>query len=117
MIAFAVWLALVFDQTTPSCKANPDLAGKCFMVHGRLRAYNGNPTFRLWPAGTKRLLGVTGAHPGDDPIMPPGLGVTFDHDLYADFEVCPFTPEKPGVMRRVCVESVKRRQSSQLVDK
>ncbi len=111
MILLALWLVLAWDQPAPPCTANPNLTGKCFVVRGRLRAYNGNPTFRIWLAGTKRLLGVTGAHPGDDPIMPPDLGVTFDHDLYGDFKVCPFTPERPGVMRRVCIESVKRRSS------
>lgn len=78
------------------------------MVHGRLRAYNGNPTFRIWPVGSKRLLGVTGANPGEDPIMPADLGVTFDRDLYGDFEVCPFSRARPRVMQRVCIESVRR---------
>jgi hypothetical protein len=112
VIGLVVWLALASDQTAAPCKANPNLAGKCFVVRARLRAYNGNPTYRIWPIGTRRLLGVTGAHPGDDPIMPADLGVAFDHDLSGDFEVCPFTREKPGVMRRVCIESVKRRSAS-----
>src|SRR5689334_2514264 len=60
----ALWL-FAAASPAPACKANPDLAGKCFVVHGRLRAYNGNPTYRIWPAGTRRLLGVTGAHPGE----------------------------------------------------
>ena len=100
--------AMVADQTS-SCKSSPELAGKCFVVHGRLRAYNGNPTFRIWPLGTDRLLGVTGPRPGETPIMPSDLGVSFDQDLFADFLVCPFTAEKSGVMRRVCIESATRR--------
>jgi hypothetical protein len=104
-LSLMVWL----DQGVVTCKTNPNLAGKCFVVRGRLRAYNGNPTFRIWPVGTSRLLGVTGPHPGEDPTMPPDLGVTFDRDLYAIFEVCPFTPSEPGRMQRVCVEGAKGR--------
>src|SRR4051794_9243734 len=98
MLAFAV------PQAPVTCKANPDLVGACFVVRGRLRAYNGTPTFRIWPIGSKRLLGVTGAHPGETPIMPADLGVSFDHDLMAGFEVCPFSRERAGVMQRVCIE-------------
>ena len=109
-IQLALLLALTITSAPASqCKANPQLAGPCFVVHGRLRAYNGNPTFRIWRIGTGRLLGVTGAQPGEDPIMPTKLGCDFDHDVYADFEVCPFTQEKPGVMQRVCIESAQNR--------
>ncbi|PYS38427.1 MAG: hypothetical protein DMG14_17710 [Acidobacteria bacterium] len=101
-------LAMV-STPAPQCKANLPLAGPCFVVHGRMRAYNGNPTFRIWRIGTDRLLGVTGAQPGEDPIMPDNLGCDFDHDVYADFEVCPFTAERPGVMQRVCVVSAEKR--------
>ena len=93
----------------PSCKGNPALSGACFTVHGRLRAYNGNPTFRIWPIGTKRLLGVTGAEPGQEPILPQDLACGFDCDVFADFLVCPFTQDQPGVVRRVCVESASNR--------
>src|SRR5499427_6788103 len=41
-----------------SCRARTDLVGKCFPVHGRLSVYNGTPSIRLWPIGSKRLLGV-----------------------------------------------------------
>jgi hypothetical protein len=102
-------LLLVGAAESPRpCKGNPNLAGKCVVMRGRLRAYNGNPTFRIWPIGTKRLLGVTGERPGEEPVMPSGLGVTFDHDLVANSEICPFTREEPGVMQRVCIESVSK---------
>ena len=77
---------------------------------GRMRAYNGNPTYRIWKIGTQRILGVTGSHPGEEPILPDGVACGFDCDVYADFEVCPFTREKPGVMQRVCVESAANRR-------
>jgi len=28
-------------------------------------------------------------------------------DVYADFEVCPLEPEKPGAMQAACIESAK----------
>jgi len=40
------------------CKNNPQIGGACFSVHGRLSAYNGAPSLRIWPIGTHRLLGV-----------------------------------------------------------
>ena len=112
LVALCVALAsprAVAAPAGPSCQANPNLVGRCLLVHGRLRAYNGNPTFRIWPVGGTRLLGVTGAHPGQAPIMPHDLGAGFDRDIYADFTVCPFTPQVPGVMQRVCIESATNR--------
>src|ERR1039458_7208114 len=96
-----MWIAIVElllaapPGNPPPCKANPALVGKCFSVHGRLRAYNGNPTFRIWPVGTMRIIGVTGAKPGDQPIMPDDLACGFFCDVIADFEVCPFSESKP----------------------
>ncbi|MDR3699855.1 MAG: hypothetical protein P4L56_09495 [Candidatus Sulfopaludibacter sp.] len=114
-LAFFLLLAAAPAAGPPACKGNPALVGRCFRVHGRLRAYNGNPTFRIWPLGTTRLLGVTGAQPGEVPIMPKDLACGFDCDVFADFEVCPFSESKRGVMQRTCIESagnrvVKRRE-------
>jgi len=89
------------------CKSNPRLVDKCFVVRGRLSAYNGNPTFRIWRADTSRVLGVV---PSEDPrSLPVELrGVAnFEHDVFGTYTVCPFTPSKAGVMQFVCVESVR----------
>jgi hypothetical protein len=107
-LTLLLFLLAASPDQHPTCRGRTDLAGKCFVVHGRLRAYNGNPTFRIWRIGTTRLLGVTGPHPGDEPIMPAALGCDFDHDVYADFEVCPFTAEKEVVMQRTCIEAAHR---------
>ena len=104
-MAFCLLLAAAPAADPPVCKGNPALVGRCFRVRGRLRAYNGNPTYRIWPLGTKRLLGVTGARPGAEPILPKDLACGFDCDVFADFEVCPFSESKPGVMQRTCIES------------
>jgi len=39
--------------------------------------------------------------------MPPDLShlLTVDNEIFADFVICPFTPDEPGVMRLVCVDS------------
>ena len=93
-----------------SCKEHPQLSGPCFKLRGRLSFYNGNPSFRIWPVGTTRLLGISGgrfAHPDVDNIPPQvraRLG-GLDDELFADFTVCPFENDQPRVMRLICVES------------
>jgi len=77
------------------------------VVRGRLSAYNGNPTFRIWRKDTSRFLGV---HPSEDSRSLPAelRGVaSFEHDVFGTFTVCPFTPSKAGVMQFVCVEAVR----------
>jgi hypothetical protein len=102
----AVLLALSTGAADPTiCKGNPAVIGKCFVVHGRFGAWNGAPTFRISPIGTKRVLGVTGPKPGDQPILPDDLPCGFDCEVVADFEVCPFSKSIPEVMQRVCVQS------------
>jgi hypothetical protein len=47
------------------------------------------------------------AHPDIDNIPPhvrARLG-SLDDELFAEFTVCPFANDKPGVMRLICVES------------
>lgn len=75
--------------------------------------YNGTPTFRIWIVGTKRLLGVFEIEIDNSevPLMPEriaGLAGFMDHEVYADFEVCPISEEKPHAMQMVCVESARR---------
>jgi len=100
-------------QPADECRARPDLVGKCFNVRGRLSVYNGTPSIRLWPIGTKRLLGVidprdSSAVPGRDTI-PESIAskLNFDKDVFGDFLVCPLTRARPGRMQTVCIESGK----------
>lgn len=92
------------------CREHPDLAGACYPVRGRLSLYLGNPSRRIWIVGTDRLLGVSEGRfaRADVANIPPDLVAisSFDQDVFGDFLVCPFTPDEPGVMRLVCVESV-----------
>ena len=88
------------------CASNPQRVGACFSVYGRLSAYNGNPSLRIWPLGTHRLLGVI---PDEEPrAIPSGIrqSVGFGREVWGDFQVCPFTMAKAGHMQFVCVESV-----------
>ncbi|MBZ5643775.1 MAG: hypothetical protein LAO19_13515, partial [Acidobacteriia bacterium] len=87
-----------------TCKADPDIVGACFTVHGRLGLYNGTPSYRIWRIGTDRMLGV------HTEIVPEAVAsrLTWENAAFGDFYVCPFTREKPGEMQFVCVESASR---------
>jgi hypothetical protein len=100
-------------QEAQSCRARSDVVGKCFTVHGRLSVYNGTPSIRLWPVGSKRLLGVIDPK---DPSNAPGPSVLptsikgqldWDKEIVGDFLVCPLTKMKPGRMQTICIESGK----------
>jgi hypothetical protein len=93
------------------CKGNRELVDACFKVHGRAYFSNGTPSLRIWQAGTRDVLGVTRhalADDADAPIAPGSLINAldgFEHFVYGDFEVCPFTKKKRGEMQMVCMES------------
>jgi hypothetical protein len=110
MKTFVVLLAIGFTwvASAQSCKNNPKIIGACYTVHAR--ATEGADTVRiyLWPVGSKRMLGVTGGPTLDDavaPIFPINLRIDPGEQVYGDFEVCPFTPERKGHLQLVCVES------------
>jgi hypothetical protein len=70
----------------------PQGIGECAWIYGRLNAWNGNPTFRIWIVGTSRMLGV----PGEDWPMPIGTvlagktaGQAWNTDISAIFESAP----------------------------
>jgi hypothetical protein len=91
-------------EQVQACKTDPDIIGACFAVHGRLSAWNGGPSLRIWKVGTKRILGDH-----DDWPLPQNLAerMGWEGEAWGDFEVCPFTRERPGEMQMVCVESGK----------
>lgn len=68
---------------------------------------------RMWVIGTRRKLGIVGPVPeggGDEvEIIPDNLRHACEKNdfpsVYGDFEVCPFTKQKPDEMQMVCVES------------
>lgn len=92
------------------CKTRKDLVGPCWTVHGRLRVGNGNPATRIWPIGTKRLLGVEDESFGNDEESAAPAEIRkygFTAQIFADFIVCPLSKEKPGEMQIVCISGAK----------
>ena len=113
IVISSVWAAPQSVPGADSCKHRPDVVGKCFNVHGRLSVYNGTPSIRLWPLGTRRLLGIIDPKdvsnaPGPT-ILPLDIKSKLDwnKDVFGDFVVCPLTVSKPGKMQTVCIESGK----------
>jgi hypothetical protein len=120
LVLFASALGLP-SQDNPKraipCKT-PENAQTCYWTHGRLRAGNGTPSFRLWKIGTDRILGIYSGPSVDRENSPDNEGPEFPANLmrkfkpgknqvFADFEVCPLERERPGEMQAACVESAK----------
>jgi hypothetical protein len=100
-----------------ACKTAENAAA-CYWAHGRLSLYNGNPTIRVWKIGTHRILGILsgpGAEKRDPedsvhPELPANVERVFKSlstQIFADFEICPLQPERPGTMQDACIESAK----------
>ena len=96
-----------------TCRSRQDVVGRCFNVHGRLSVYNGTPSIRLWPIGTKRLLGIIDPNdvsnaPGPT-ILPLDIKnkLDWDKDVVGDFVICPLTRQQTGRMQTICIESTK----------
>lgn len=86
------------------CKGHPAVVGPCFTVHGRVSAGNGTPAIRLWPVGSHRLLGVSDE--GENLPQCVSAHLSDATVVFGDFLICPFAPDRPGVMRSACIESV-----------
>ena len=86
------------------CKSNQAVVDKCFTVHGRISVCNGTPAVRLWPIGTKRLIGIL---PSENEIMPKSIKNNLKADIviYGEYLICPFTKAKSGQMQFACIES------------
>ncbi len=102
-----------YSQEPCACAGESKVVGPAFKVRGRLSAWNGNPTFRIWIVGTKRMLGIR-----DGTELPKELQAllgSFETEVMGDFVVCPLTRHKNGVMQIVCISSasnlVKRTKS------
>ena len=114
----AIALALAAAaQAAPDCRAPPAEREPCFSVRGRLSVWNGAPTFRLSPRGSKRVLGVVGGDgdPASPTVLTPALRAAMTPpspgDLVpvtASFRVCPLAPDRPGRMRPVCIADASR---------
>ena len=109
-----VYPAGCFGGVGRGCHAIPAASEPCFSVHGQLSAWNGTPTFRLHPRGSKRLLGVLGGD-GDaasPTVLPPNVRTAMTPPAPGDlrpvsgvFRVCPLASGRAGWMRPVCIAS------------
>ena len=109
LVIMSVW------QSPPVSAAS----AQCRWVEGRLSTYNGTPTFRIWPKGTTRLLGVvdrSGAAEGAGvlPAKVVKIKPSFSRDLWGSFRVCPQTPEHAGWMRMVTLTDARRLRAQTL---
>ncbi len=98
-----------------SCRSHPDLVGRCRTVHGRLSVWNGTPSLRIWIVSTRRILGVSEWRMAEmeRELLPANVWEAFGDDppereVFGDYEVCPFTRQRPGWMQMVCVASARR---------
>jgi hypothetical protein len=100
---------LTRETKEKSCRAHPQLIGRCFTVRGRLSSYNGAPALRIWRVGTRRMLGISEQRFSIAGYrnVPADIERQIDQDaaIFGDFLVCPFTRSRPGEMQLVCIES------------
>jgi hypothetical protein len=101
--AYLALLLLTATAFAVDCKDDPKVVAACFVVHGRMYNSSGGSLARIWRIGTQRILGVTGPHNLPSNVEP--LMTDFDHEVVADFLVCPYQKDRPGEMRMVCVQS------------
>jgi hypothetical protein len=91
------------------CAHDSRVVEPCYNVHGRLAFYM-NMRAYLGVPETKRRLGIVfSSVPLDSPYIWPSIidkTLTPDNEIWADYRVCPFTPQKPGVMQMVCIDAV-----------
>jgi len=97
------------DKGIIACFKDKRVVGPCYTVHGKL-VLGANMRPRLHPAGSKKLLGIVQKSDAVDLDYhwPPEVEKLLDYDIdvLGDFHVCPFTPDEPGKMRFVCINSV-----------
>ena len=133
----ALALCAVTTQAIPQSKPTrkipcktPENSASCYWTRGRLGVYNGNPPWRMWKIGTRRILAIFSgpskfpprndqdslnpefplnlerAYKAEEPRKT-RLKEPFPDPAFGDFEVCPLEPERKGEMQAVCIESVK----------
>jgi hypothetical protein len=125
-LAALILCALVAQAVPQKAAANrkilcktPENSGSCYWTHGRLNFGNGNPSYRIWKVGTKRILAVYSGpsrfpprtrEDSELPEFPASVDKVFrppNNWIFADFEICPLEPEQKDEMQSVCIESAK----------
>jgi hypothetical protein len=116
-LALAALLVAPSGTSAGTCAESPRVVGPCFTIHALLRVANGAPTFRLHPAGSKRVLGVfdgTG-DAASDAVLPPPVRAAAQpaapgelNPVEGDYRVCPLAHQRPGRMQAVCIDTAWR---------
>lgn len=101
------------------CKTREN-ASMCYWTRGRLGVYSGNPSFRIWKVGTDRIVGIHSGPEaqagdvldGEHPEFPANIrrvaaALTEGRRIFANFEICPFAPDRPREMQFGCIESAR----------
>ena len=106
-----LFAAIAVSQALPDTdwRQHYPVVDTCFTVHGKLQAWNGSPTFRIWIVGTNRILGVAQRDSGETFLvaMPRALTslVAWDTIVYGNFKVWPLEKFHQGWMQSVAVDS------------
>jgi hypothetical protein len=110
IVALSISSAPAFGQA-PGIASSAKVAGRCFVVHGRLAIWNGNPSVRIWPVGSRRMIGVHDrqGQAEADSLLPTEvrrliLGREDRTVVFGDYAVCPLTRRRPGRMQIVFIE-------------
>jgi hypothetical protein len=115
MVAIAIFAALM-AAAEPAMAGGAVGAPECHVVRGRLAVWNGTPSVRIWPVGTRRELGVVDAH-GDaagDRLLPAPVQALIEKGgpdravVFGDYRVCALTKQKPGRMQIVYIAKASR---------
>ncbi|HMC97397.1 MAG TPA: hypothetical protein VKG92_07090 [Flavobacteriales bacterium] len=93
---------LVLDHC--ACTTGSTPSDSTFTFRGRMSAWNGAPTFRIWRVGTNRMLGIRTVCL--DQLELGELNPYEGYELWADFTVSAVTPSKPGVMQFICIRKI-----------
>jgi hypothetical protein len=117
ILALASAAQAMSSWAAPDCRPTSAVRQPCFSVRGRLSVWNGAPTFRLQPTGSKRMLGVAGGDgdPASPSVLSPALRAAMTPPSPGElspvtgvFRVCPLAPDRPGRMRPVCIATASR---------
>ncbi len=106
LLLLSMCLATVPLSAERSCRHSRHLVGACSTIRGRAWIAQGGPSLRIWHVGTKHFYGLKSDDPLDAPESLLNALDNGNHDVYADFELCPFTREIAGAMTMVCIQSV-----------
>ena len=111
VLAAAPTQVVAADAIAPdmACRKSAAVVGACFTVRGRLSVANGTPSFRIWPVGTRRIIGVVAANgDAEAAVLPRDVESRMVQEgefrtVYGVFTLCPLSKRRPGWMQFACI--------------